>query len=151
MASIDVESTKNYRITNGNQAFCYSIVWITIPVDRQDSPTVLAARTPFRYTSVYLNHDGERRELIEMAATDLAAAAETADYITGHQLCSDLAVLAANTAPDPPPALAAARRAWGDRRGDPARRYSIPGSTRATCSPVPPGGWLTCAAKSTST
>jgi hypothetical protein len=28
VASVDVEWSKNYRITNGNRAFCYSIVWL---------------------------------------------------------------------------------------------------------------------------
>jgi hypothetical protein len=57
---------------------------------------------------------------VELAAADIAAATQAADLITGHQLCSDLAVLAANAGPAAPPALAAARRAWHERRTDPA-------------------------------
>jgi len=29
LASLDVEWQKNYRITNGNRAFCYSVTWLT--------------------------------------------------------------------------------------------------------------------------
>lgn len=121
VASIDVEWSKNYRVANGNRAFCYSIVWLAVPADG-GSPVVVDAGLPFDCTSVYLDDDDERRELVEMAAADVAAAAESADLIAGHQLCSDLAVLAANAAPDIPAALAAARRAWRERRGDPRRR-----------------------------
>lgn len=121
VASIDVEWSKNYRITNGNRAFCYSIVWFAVPAG-QASPVVVDAGLPFDCTSVYLDDDDERRDLVEMAAVDIAAATESADLIAGHQLCSDLAVLAANAAPNMPAALTAARQAWHDRRDDPRPR-----------------------------
>lgn len=120
VASIDVEWSKNYRISNGNQAFCYSVVWLTLPAHSR--PIAVNARQVFHYSSAYLDDDSERRELIDMAAADIAAAAEAADYITGHQLCSDLGVLTANTAPATPAAIVAAREAWAARRSDPAGR-----------------------------
>ncbi|GLL02194.1 hypothetical protein [Dactylosporangium matsuzakiense] len=122
VASIDVEWSKNYRITNGNRAFCYSIVWLAVPDAADHGPVRVTETLPFTYTSLYLDHDGERGDLVAAAAADLAAAAESADLITGHQLCSDLAVLTANAGARPPAALAAARLAWHARRADPARK-----------------------------
>jgi hypothetical protein len=114
IASVDVEWTKNYRIKDGNQAFCYSIVWIAVPAG--DRPADLDSQPMFWSTSVYLDRDTERADLVDLAASDLAAATEHADLVTGHQLCSDLAILAANAQPAVPAALIAARRAWRDRR-----------------------------------
>ena len=115
-ASVDVEWSKNYRITNGNQAFCYSIVWLTLPVRAR--PVRLNTRVPFQSTSVYLDTDAERPDLVAMAAADIAAATHAADVIAGHQLCSDLAVLCANAGPNVPAALREARQAWRERRSD---------------------------------
>jgi hypothetical protein len=120
VASVDVEWSKNYRIKDGNRAFCYSIVWLAVPAS--DRPVRLSGGLPFWSTSVYLDHDRERPELVEAAAADIGAAIAAADLIAGHQLCSDLAVLAANAGHGVPAALAAARRAWHERRGDPAGR-----------------------------
>ncbi|MBX6722976.1 MAG: hypothetical protein IRY92_07050 [Dactylosporangium sp.] len=120
VASVDVEWSKNYRITGGNRAFCYSIVWLAVPV--ADQPLRITAGLPFWSTSVYLDHDRERPQLVENAAADIGAAVTAADLIVGHQLCSDLAVLTANAGTTVPAALPAARRAWHERRADPARR-----------------------------
>lgn len=116
VASIDVEWSKNYRIANGNRAFCYSIVWISLP--NQIRPAVVDTQLTFHYTSVYLDDDRERPQLIELAAADFEAAAYSADYIAGHQLCSDLGVLTANAAPKVPAALIATQKAWRDRNAD---------------------------------
>ena len=120
VASVDVEWSKNYRIKDGNRAFCYSIVWLAVPV--ADHPVRVTGGLPFWSTSVYLDRDEERPELVEAASADIAAAIDSADLIVGHQLCSDLAVLAANAGDAVPAALSAARRAWHERRTDPARR-----------------------------
>lgn len=114
VAAIDVEWSKNYRVADGNRAFCYSIVWISVPV--RLAPARVDADLHFDYTSVYLDDDIERAELIDMAASDFAAAFAYADFVTGHQLCSDLGVLTANAAPKAPAALVAAREAWRERR-----------------------------------
>jgi hypothetical protein len=120
VASVDVEWSKNYRIKNGNRAFCYSVVWLALPA--ADEPVRVSSGLPFWSTSVYLDHDDERRDLVDAAAADIGAAAAGADLIVGHQLSSDLAVLTANAADNVPAALPAARRAWRDRRTDPAGR-----------------------------
>ena len=121
VASIDVEWSKNYRVKDGNRAFCYSIVWLVVPTG-DGAAALPRAGLPMWCTSVYLDHDGERGDLVAAAAADFAAATEAADLITGHQLCSDLGVLTANAGPRPPAALLAARQAWHDRRTEPARR-----------------------------
>ncbi|GAA2471478.1 hypothetical protein Ahu01nite_078830 [Winogradskya humida] len=116
IASVDVEWSKNYQIKDGNRAFCYSIVWIAVPVS--DTAVRVDGGLPFWSTSLYLDRDDERPDLIEAAAADIGAACENADLIVGHQLCSDLAVLSANAGPAVPAALTAARQAWRDRRSD---------------------------------
>lgn len=121
VASIDVEWSKNYRVTNGNRAFCYSIVWLALPA-RSARPVRLTAGIAFEFTSVYLDSDDERPHLVAMAAADIAAAIEAADLIAGHQLCSDLAVLSANAGLAVPTELAAARQAWRERRANTAAR-----------------------------
>jgi len=118
IASIDVEWSKNYRITNGNRAFCYSIVWLAVP----PSGARRLGASPLYATSAYLDSDDERLDLVAMAAADIAAATATADLIAGHQLCSDLAVLAANAGPTAPAAITAAQRAWRERRTDDTHR-----------------------------
>ena len=120
VASVDVEWSKNYHIKNGNQAFCYSITWLSVPVS--DHPVRVTKGLPFWSTSIYLDHDRERPDLVEAAAADIDAAVSSADLIVGHQLCSDLAVLTANAGEAVPAALPAARQAWHERRADPARR-----------------------------
>jgi hypothetical protein len=120
VASIDVEWSKNYRIKDGNQAFCSSIVWLAVPSGA--GPLTVTGGLPFQSTSVYLDRDDERRDLVQAAAADIGAASQTADLVVGHQLCSDLAVLCANAGPAVPVALRAARQAWRERRTDPDQR-----------------------------
>lgn len=120
VASVDVEWSKNYRVTGGNRAFCYSVVWLAVPAS--DRPVPLSGGLPFWSTSVYLDRDIERPDLIDAAAADLGAVVADADIVVGHQLCSDLAVLIANAGHSVPPALTRARDAWRARHSDPARR-----------------------------
>ncbi|MDQ7905971.1 hypothetical protein RB614_15775 [Phytohabitans sp. ZYX-F-186] len=114
VASVDVEWSKNYRVKNGNRAFCYSVVWLAVPL--AEEPPAITAALPFWSTSVYLDRDEERPELVALAAADIGAACEAADLLVGHQLCSDLAVLAANAGPGVPAVVTAARQAWHERR-----------------------------------
>ncbi|MGW7517845.1 hypothetical protein ACWGJ2_19880 [Streptomyces sp. NPDC054796] len=112
VASIDVEWTKNYRIKNGNRPFCYSIVWLDLPTTGKPADL---AQQPWAYTSVYVEDPAETPELVRSASETLRAAAQSADLLTGHQVCSDLAVLEA-TADHPHPPLAEARTRWKQRR-----------------------------------
>ena len=114
VASIDVEWTKNYRVKNGNRPFCCSIVWVEVPDD--EAPADLA-KCSFAYTSVYTEHDGEAPYLVESAAVGLAAAIRGADLLVGHQLCTDLGVLAAHaSSPDVANVIKMTRDYWRRRR-----------------------------------
>ncbi len=116
LAAIDVEWSKNYRVRGGNVPFCYSVVWLALPAD--DASTGLEA-TRFWYTSAYVQDAGERADLVAGADAALACLMKQASLIAGHQLCSDLGVLAAaDTASRP--AVAAAATAWRQRREKPS-------------------------------
>ena len=112
LASLDVEWSKNYRIRNGSKPFCFSVTWLALAAARE---TVMTEATCFWHVSAYIEQEEERGELVAAANAALAAAIDQADLAAGHQLCSDLAVLAAS-AEEPLPAIAAATTAWRRRR-----------------------------------
>ncbi|GCB51541.1 hypothetical protein [Streptomyces sp. NL15-2K] len=87
-------------------------MWLDLPAD--GAPDL--GEMPFEWTSVYVEGPDEMDELIRQAAATVAAAADTARIITGHQFCADLAVLQANAPTDAIPALQAARAQWRQRR-----------------------------------
>jgi hypothetical protein len=118
MAAVDVEWSKNYRVRGGSVPFCYSAVWLALPADGS-AASLDQAR--FWYASAYVERAGERSDLVASADATLARALEHAGLIAGHQLCSDLAVLAAG-AETAPPAIGAASAAWRQRRHGPAGR-----------------------------
>lgn len=112
IASVDVEWTKNYRVRNGNRPFCYSIVYLALP------STCRRARLstlPFFFESVYVESSNETHDLIRHADARLASLLADADYIIGHQLSSDLAVLA-SAASGGSPGIEAVREAWHLRK-----------------------------------
>jgi hypothetical protein len=115
LAAIDVEWSKNYRVKGGNVPFCFSVAWLTLPDD--DGP--IADATPFWYSSAYVEDDADRGDLITAAGSALECLASHASVIAGHQLCSDLAVLAAAAGRELP-AITAATAAWRQRRDTPA-------------------------------
>ena len=115
LAAIDVEWSKNYRIRGGNVPFCYSVVCLALPDD--DVGTGLEAAR-FWYTSAYVQGASEAADLVAGADAALACLMQHASLIAGHQLCSDLGVLAAAD-PAARPAVAAAAIAWRRRREAP--------------------------------
>jgi hypothetical protein len=114
VAAVDVEWSKNYRIRGGNVPFCYSVVWLALPAD---DAGLEAAR--FWYTSAYVQDASEGAELVAGADAALACLMHHASLIAGHQLCSDLGVLAA-AGPPSRPAVVAAATAWRQRRAEPS-------------------------------
>ncbi|MFJ2187841.1 hypothetical protein ACIOJE_07715 [Kitasatospora sp. NPDC087861] len=112
VASLDVEWTKNYRIKNGNRAFCFSLAVLDVPTTGSVADLV---QLPFAYVSMYVEDAGETGELVAAAADTITRVFADADLITGHQLCSDLAVLVANRDNDES-VLDSARAAWSTRR-----------------------------------
>jgi hypothetical protein len=111
LASIDVEWSKNYQVKGGNVPFCFSVAWLAVP----DGGSALTDTTRFWYTSAYVDDDGERGDLITAAGSALEGMASHASLVSGHQLCSDLAVLAASAGGNQA-AIEAARNAWRQRR-----------------------------------
>ncbi len=112
VAAVDVEWTKNYRIQGGNVPFCYSVVWLALPAD--EASTCLD-EAQFWYTSAYVEDSGQCLDLVAGANAALACLMTQASLIAGHQLCSDLAVLASAALP-PRSAVAGAVAAWRQRR-----------------------------------
>jgi hypothetical protein len=111
LAAIDVEWSKNYRVKGGNVPFCFSVTWFLLP----DGGAAVTDATRFWYSSAYVKDDGERSDLIAAADAALGCIASHASLVAGHQLCSDLAVLA-SAANGTPTAIEAARSAWRQRR-----------------------------------
>ena len=112
LAAIDVEWSKNYRVQNGNVPFCFSVAWLPLLDAEEDAVT---GTTPFWYSSAYVQNDAERGDLICAADAALGCLTRCASTIAGHQLCSDLAVLAAAGGGESS-AIKAAAAAWRQRR-----------------------------------
>ncbi|MFC8428538.1 hypothetical protein [Streptomyces sp. NPDC057253] len=122
IASIDAEWLKNYTIKNGQRPFCYSIVWLDLPTSGTSDLTIV----PFEWTSIYVEDPDEMDELVRHAAATVASAEDSADIITGHQFCSDLAVLEANAPTDAIRSLQQSRAQWKQRRdADPDGSYYL--------------------------
>jgi len=111
LAALDVEWTKNYQVKGGNIPFCFSLTWLPLPT--RSSGTIIGT-SQFWYTSAYVERPDELAALITAADSALQSAALNADLIAGHQLCTDLAVLA--TAVDAEaPGIQAASADWRQR------------------------------------
>jgi hypothetical protein len=115
LAAIDVEWSKNYRIKGGNVPFCFSVAWLPLPAAGE---ATIEDTIPFWYSSAHVEDDAERGDLIAAANSALECLASHASVIAGHQLCSDLAVLAAAAGRELP-AITAATAAWRQRRETP--------------------------------
>jgi hypothetical protein len=112
LAAVDVEWTKNYRVANGNLPFCFSVTWLALPAS--GAPVSLDAAS-FSYLSAYVNSPAETRELTSAADNALALVLDRVGLLAGHQLCSDLAVLA-RASDRPLSAVTELRAAWSRRR-----------------------------------
>ena len=144
MAAVDVEWSKNYRVPNGNVPFCYSVIWLSVPASSRRRSLDRPVSATRRYTWRTLR----KLKTCQPAPTGpFAMSSAPAGLIAGHQLCSDLAVLA-NTA-------TARRTPWrrcarpggsGGRPPDPSHRSSTPATTSATCSAASAAASSTCAA-----
>jgi len=134
-AAIDVEWSKNYRVRGGNVPFCYSVTWLTLP--REHTRPGMAG---FWYTCVYVQDTSETGDLVASADRALRHVLDQAGLIAGHQLSSDLAVLAA-TARAPHPGITAAQAAWRHRR------QHEPGGLRLLDTRYDAGHILRCASR----
>jgi len=135
-AAIDVEWSKNYQVRGGNVPFCYSVAWLALP--REHARPGAAG---FWYTSAYVQDASETSDLVASADRTLRHVLDHGDLITGHQLSSDLAVLAAVGARAPHPGIAAAQAAWRQRR------QHDPGGPRLLDTRYDAGHILRCASR----
>jgi hypothetical protein len=133
-AAIDVEWSKNYRVRGGNVPFCYSVTWLVLPREHARPGTA-----GFWYTSAYVQDASETGDLAASADRVLRHVLDHAGLIAGHQLSSDLAVLAAARAPHP--GITAAREAWRQRR------QHEPGNPRLLDTRYDSGHILRCASR----
>ena len=133
--AIDVEWSKNYRVRSDNVPFCYSVAWLAL--SRENA---MPSSFGFWYTSAYVHGTGETGDLVASADSALLRTLENADLIAGHQLSSDLAVLAA-AARTPFLGVTAAQAAWR-RRGQ-----LFPGGPRLLDTRYDTGNVLRCASR----
>ena len=134
-AAIDVEWSKNYRVRGGNVPFCYSVTWLTLSPD-----FIRPGVAGFWYKSVYVQDTSETGDLVASADRALRQVLDQAGLIAGHQLSSDLAVLAA-AASAPHPGITAAQAAWRQRR------QHEPGGLRLLDTRYDTGHILRCASR----
>jgi hypothetical protein len=134
VAGVDVEWSKNYRIRGGNVPFCYSVVWIALSHGDEGASRATA---PFWYSCAYVHDTAETQALTNQADLALTDVLRDADLIAGHQLSSDLAVLASATR-QPASGVTATRTAWHQRRD------GLPGQTRIIDTRYDAGHLLTC-------
>ena len=92
VAAIDVEWSKNYRVRGGNVPFCYSVVWLALPARATSRPGYGRVLVHLRLRA---GRQRDRRSGRQRRQPRCVPDLEHASLIAGHQLCSDLAVLAA--------------------------------------------------------
>ena len=139
-----MEWSKNYRVKGGNVPFCFSVAWLALP----GGDAAVTDTTRFWYTSAYVEDDSGTRDLITAAELRARSASPAhASLIAGHQLCSDLAVLAAAAAGQPAGDRGREQRlaATAPGRPRPAAPTSTPATTPGTSWPASRAGWSTSA------
>lgn len=111
IVGLDVEWTKNYRITNGNRAFCFSLVSV-----RQDHYVLssLEQDLTFNFHLYYVDSEEECQQLCQHADRLVAQVLNAQNVIVGHQFSSDISVLLA-CADERLPATSALQHAWRTR------------------------------------
>lgn len=91
IVSFDLEWTKNYKIKNGNQPFCFSFVFFPLTVSLATAETAL----DFGFYLRYVESKDEIASLIDEANRILGVFLNHPShiFIIGHQLPSDIAVI----------------------------------------------------------
>jgi hypothetical protein len=111
IVGLDVEWTKNYHITNGNRAFCFSLV--SVKQDRYEL-SLLEQELTFGFHLDYAESEEECQQLCQHADRLVALALSEQNVIVGHQFSSDISVLLA-CADGSLPAIEALQYAWRTR------------------------------------
>lgn len=89
VVSFDLEWTKNYRIKNGNQPFCFSYVFFSPEIDI----THIEEELIFSIISAYIEKKNEKEQLISLANDLLTRFYYKSNIIIGHQLSSDINII----------------------------------------------------------
>jgi hypothetical protein len=87
--SFDLEWTKNYRIKNGNQPFCFSLVYFPAKTDLSN----VEAGLEFGFCLRYVENRQEQDCLIQEAEEAISGVRGKSGLFVGHQLSSDISVL----------------------------------------------------------
>jgi hypothetical protein len=111
IVGLDVEWTKNYRITNGNRAFCFSLVSIS---QENYEISLLEQELTFGFHLYYAEAEEECQQLCQHADRLVAQVLSEQNIIVGHQFSSDVSVLLACADGDLP-AIEALQRDWRTR------------------------------------
>jgi hypothetical protein len=126
VAALDVEWTKNYKVKNGSQPFCYSLVLLHWP---QDDDDLASYPVTFGFKSVYVTQADDQEALIASLDSDLQAWLASDSMLTGHQLSSDLSVVKNATTKAILPGVEGAYQLWRTRREEVSRvfdtRYDV--------------------------
>ena len=111
IVGLDIEWTKNYHITNGNRAFCFSLVSV-----RQDHCALssLEQELLFGFHLYYTESEEECQQLCQHADRLVELALAEQNVIVGHQFSSDMSVLLA-CADGSLPAIEALQYTWRTR------------------------------------
>lgn len=91
IVSFDLEWTKNYKIKNGNQPFCFSFVFFPLAVSSTTAETTL----DFGFYLRYVESKDEIASLVDEANKILGDFLNHSSriFIIGHQLSSDIAIV----------------------------------------------------------
>ncbi len=110
--SFDLEWTKNYSVKNGSVPFCFSLVFFSDAA----RPSSLEERLKCGFVSYYIEHPEEVDDLVRSAVESLHGTPLQQSTLVGHQLSSDLGVLASKAPADVRGMVATLRRRWHERK-----------------------------------
>ena len=106
--AFDCEWTKNYRVRNANEPFCFSIV--SIPITSTINENLI-----FSIAYAYVDSPEESNALVAEADRLIVGLLEQGHTFVGLQLSSDIAALSNSVLSDTP-GLTLLRNAWRERR-----------------------------------
>jgi len=93
IVSFDLEWTKNYRIKQGNEPFCFSFVAVK---DNIEDINVMDDKLEFSFIARFVENRSDIISLIKEADNILEELWISKSIITGHQLSSDISILIIN-------------------------------------------------------
>jgi len=98
VCSFDLEWTKNYKISNGSRPFCYSFV--SLKYDKNKKEKIFDNEISFSVLAGYVSNGADEAALISDIEGEFKNVIRNNDIIVGHQLTSDLSVIASRAQQD---------------------------------------------------